>query len=117
MEKQGKRGNFHSALGKKYHFWKMGRGGGEQKYPILLIYTPLKLFAHLLYIFELIVISIIYHFKPTIQVDQFKMAVFLWYLVVSNLYSVHVYNGVHWTSHVLQGTRKNMAIFNWSPCT
>ena len=42
-----------------------------------------------------------------VQGDQLNMAVYLWYLVKSDLSSVRyctVYIGVHWKSHFLQGT-------------
>ena len=38
--------------------------------------------------------------------DQLNMAVYFWYLVKSDLSSVHVYSSAYWTSHFLQGTRK-----------
>ena len=41
-----------------------------------------------------------------IQGDQFNMAVFLWYLGNRDLSNLHVYSSVHWTSLILQGTRK-----------
>ena len=41
-----------------------------------------------------------------IQGDQLYMAVFFWYLVKSDLFSVRVYSSLRWTSHFLQGTRK-----------
>ena len=46
------------------------------------------------------------------------MAVFLWYLVKSDLSSLHLYSGVHWTVDMLLYARyhKNTVMFNWSPC-
>ena len=41
-----------------------------------------------------------------IQGDQLNMALFFWNLGKSDLFSVHVYSSVLWTSHFLQGTRK-----------
>ena len=51
----------------------------------------------------------------TVQCHQLYMTVFFWYLVESDLSSVHVYRSVHWTSHFLQGT-KNTAMIYWQPC-
>ena len=40
-----------------------------------------------------------------IQGDQLNMDVFFWY-AVCDLFSVHVYSDVNWTSHFIQATRK-----------
>ena len=45
-----------------------------------------------------------------VQPDQINMAVVFWYLVKSDLSSVRYSPRIHWTSHVLQGTR------NTRPC-
>ena len=37
-----------------------------------------------------------------LQGDQLNMAVFLWYLVISDLSSVHNFSYKHWTRHLLQ---------------
>ena len=39
------------------------------------------------------------------QPDQVNMAMLFWYLVKSDLSSVGYYTRVHWTSHLIQGTR------------
>ena len=41
-----------------------------------------------------------------LQGDQLNMAVCFWYLVKSDLSSVHYSTRVHWKSHFLQGSRK-----------
>ena len=51
-----------------------------------------------------------------VQGDQLNIAVSFWYLVKSDLSSERYCTRVHWTSHFFQGTRKNTAVFNWSPC-
>ena len=48
--------------------------------------------------------------EPRIQGDQLNMTVVFWYLGKSAFSSVHVYSGVHWTNHIIQGTR------NTRPC-
>ena len=40
------------------------------------------------------------------------LALLFWYLVKSDLSSVRYYNGVHWASHFLQGTRKTRSLYN-----
>ena len=50
-----------------------------------------------------------------IQGYQFYVAVFFWYLGISDFSSVHLYSSVHWTSRFLKETRKNGHV-NWSPC-
>ena len=44
------------------------------------------------------------------------MAVCFWYLVKSDLSSVHAYSGVHWTSPFFTMYQKNTAMFIWSGC-
>ena len=51
----------------------------------------------------------------SIQGDQLNMAVFLWDLGKSDLSSVQVYSGVHWTSYFLQGTRKTRPCLTGHP--
>ena len=52
-----------------------------------------------------------------VQGDQINMVVLFWYLVKSDLSSVPICStSLHWTSHFLQGTRKNTVMFIWSPC-
>ena len=46
-----------------------------------------------------------------VQGDQLNMAVFFWYLVERDFFSKRYFICVHWTSHFLQGTRKNTAMF------
>ena len=50
-----------------------------------------------------------------IQGDQLDMAVFFWYQVESDVSSVHVYNSIHRTSHLLQGTRKTRQCLTGHP--
>ena len=50
-----------------------------------------------------------------IQGDQLNMILCFWYLLKSDLYSVHVYSIVHCTSHFLQGTRKTRPCLNGHP--
>ena len=45
-----------------------------------------------------------------VQGDQLYMAVFFWYLVKIDLSIVRVYSSVRWTSHFLQGKKKNTAM-------
>ena len=42
-----------------------------------------------------------------VQGVQLNMVVFFWYLGNCDLFSVHVYSSVHWTSQFVQGTRKS----------
>ena len=46
-----------------------------------------------------------------LQGDQLNKAMFFWYHVKSDLFSVYVYSSVHWTSHLLQGTRKHGQVY------
>ena len=45
------------------------------------------------------------------------MAVFFWYLVISDLSSVYYCTRVHWTSHIFQGTRNTQQCITGDPVT
>ena len=53
-----------------------------------------------------------------VQCTLYMLTVYFWYLVKSDLSSVHMYSSINWTSHFLKGTRKkpDHFFFNWSPC-
>ena len=54
-----------------------------------------------------------FYFKESyIKTDQINIAVFFWYLVNSNLSSVHYRKREHYTRY-----QKRKAMYNWLPCT
>ena len=59
----------------------------------------------------------VFQYNYEIQGDQLNMIALFWYLEKSDLSSIHVYSSMPWTGHILQGTKKNTAMFNWSPCS
>ena len=50
-----------------------------------------------------------------VQDDQLNMAVRFWYLWESDMSGLHMYNGVHWTSHFLQGFIKTQPCLTGHP--
>ena len=50
-----------------------------------------------------------------IQGDKLNMVVLFSYLGKSDLYIVHLYSTVHWTSHFLQGIRKTRPCLTGHP--
>ena len=50
-----------------------------------------------------------------VQGDQINMAVFLWYLIKSDVSSVRYSTRVHWTGNFLQGIRKTQPCLSGHP--